>query len=185
MSNVAESSVAVGFLPYLNLALLTVLGIWNRLSIHGINQKVDQLIADVDCVKSTVPVRESYGWEPFVSAFRGCKLDLVPTEGLWDMQEHQEHHHQLNRIEHKLNVVLGVQLSHSRKLRQIMAEVKIDQAVLDADGQKLSALAVDLKSLIDSGNLSEADQTTLQAGLDSLTALDTVPVTPVPVDPNS
>jgi hypothetical protein len=65
-----------------------------------------------------------------------------------------------------------------RKLDRIMAEVKIDQAVLDADGDKLSSLADDLATLIASGNLSDADQSTLQAGIDKLTGLDTVTVTP-------
>lgn len=67
-----------------------------------------------------------------------------------------------------------------RKLDEIMAEVKIDQAVLDADGQKLSSVADDLQTLITNGNLSEADQSTLQAGIDKLTSLDTVVVTPTP-----
>ena len=74
--------------------------------------------------------------------------------------------------------LFGFLFQIERKLDEIMAEVKIDQAVLDADGQKLTQVATDLQSLLASGNLSEADQTTLQAGIDALTSLDTVPVTP-------
>jgi chromosome segregation ATPase len=108
---------------------------------------------------------------------------------------------QLNRIEHTLqtvlaglqgtlslqaailndiNKVLGQELSLNKKEKQIMADVKIAQETLDADGDKLTQLAADLKSLIDGGTLSDADQTKLQAGLDALTSLDTVPVTPPP-----
>ena len=88
----------------------------------------------------------------------------------------------LMSIDHKLNVLLGHQLSEAKRSRAIMAQVKIDQAVLDADGQTLSAVAADLATLIASGNLSDADQTTLQNGLDSIKALDTLQVTP-PADP--
>jgi hypothetical protein len=65
-----------------------------------------------------------------------------------------------------------------RLLEKIMANVEIDQAVLDADGAKLTALAADIAQVIANGNLSPADQTTLQGGIDALTALDTLNVTP-------
>lgn len=65
-----------------------------------------------------------------------------------------------------------------RKLENIMAQVTIDQAVLDADGQALTTVAADLQTLLASGSLSPADQTTLQNGIDAITALDTLNVTP-------
>lgn len=61
-----------------------------------------------------------------------------------------------------------------------MAQVSIDQAVLDADGQALATVAADLAQLIAAGNLSAADQTTLQNGIDAITALDTLNVQPPP-----
>jgi chromosome segregation ATPase len=78
----------------------------------------------------------------------------------------------------KLNKVLGQELSIQHKESQIMADVKIAQETLDADGDALTKLAADLQSLLESGNLSEADQTKLQNGIDALTALDTLNVTP-------
>jgi hypothetical protein len=85
---------------------------------------------------------------------------------------------QLDRIEAKLNRVLGEELSIHNKENKIMADVSIAQETLDADGDKLTQLAADLASLIAGGTLSPADQTKLQAGIDALTSLDTVPVTP-------
>lgn len=61
-----------------------------------------------------------------------------------------------------------------------MTDVKIAQETLDADGDKLTQLAADLQQIIASGNLSAADQTKLQSGLDALTGLDTLQVTPPP-----
>lgn len=74
--------------------------------------------------------------------------------------------------------LFGFLFEIKRKLEDIMAEVKIDQAVLDADGQALTTVAADLQTLIANGNLTEADQTTLQNGIDAITALDTLNVTP-------
>lgn len=65
-----------------------------------------------------------------------------------------------------------------RKLENIMALVQIDQDVLDADGQALTTVAADLAQIIANGNLPAADQTTLQNGIDAITALDTLNVTP-------
>lgn len=65
-----------------------------------------------------------------------------------------------------------------RKLEKIMALVQIDQSVLDADGQALTTVAADLAQIIANGNLPVADQTTLQNGIDAITALDTLNVTP-------
>src|ERR1700759_3846007 len=84
----------------------------------------------------------------------------------------------IDNLTTKLNRLLGQDLSQSKKEKQIMADVKIAQETLDADGDKLSQLATDLKSILDAGNLPEADQSKLQAGLDALTSLDTVQVTP-------
>lgn len=84
----------------------------------------------------------------------------------------------LQRIEQKLDAVLRQQNSLSRKESKIMTAVKIEQETLDADGAKLSALASDLAQLIAGGTLSDADQSTLQAGIDALSSLDTVQVTP-------
>lgn len=65
-----------------------------------------------------------------------------------------------------------------RKLENIMAQVSIDQAVLDADGQALTTVAADLQTLLAAGSLSPADQKTLQDGINAITALDTLVVTP-------
>jgi hypothetical protein len=65
-----------------------------------------------------------------------------------------------------------------RELGRIMSDVKIAQETLDADGDALTTLAADLQQIIDSGNLSAADQTKLQNGISALTALDTLNVTP-------
>jgi hypothetical protein len=65
-----------------------------------------------------------------------------------------------------------------RKLEKIMALVQIDQSVLDADGQTLTTVAADLQTLLASGNLPAADQTTLQNGINAIVALDTLNVTP-------
>ena len=74
--------------------------------------------------------------------------------------------------------LFGFLFQIKRKLDKIMAMVEIDQTVLDADGDKLTALAADLQSIIAAGNLPAADQTKLENGLAALTSLDTVAVTP-------
>lgn len=75
--------------------------------------------------------------------------------------------------------VLLQQMQQLQKgINAIMTAVQIEQETLDADGDKLSALAVDLKSLIDGGTLPAASVAKLQAGLDALTSLDTIAVPP-------
>jgi ABC-type transporter Mla subunit MlaD len=85
---------------------------------------------------------------------------------------------QLTKASRQLNQVVGQELSIQRKENAIMADVKIAQETLDADGDALTQLATDLQTVINNGNLSEADQTKLQNGIEALQALDTLNVTP-------
>jgi hypothetical protein len=84
-----------------------------------------------------------------------------------------------NRKPPQWAIQLAGQLEKIQKgINQIMAQVTIDQSVLDADGEALTQVAADLHTLLASGNLSPADQTTLQNGINAITALDTLNVTP-------
>lgn len=84
----------------------------------------------------------------------------------------------VKRIDERAASVQSQLATLGRKENVIMADVRIAQETLDADGDKLSQVASDLKSVIDAGNLPEADQSKLQAGLDALSGLDTLNVTP-------
>lgn len=89
---------------------------------------------------------------------------------------------QMHALNQKLNKVLGMELSVEKKESQIMAAVKIEQETLDADGDTLTQLAQTLSDLVASGNLSDADQTKLNAGIAALQALGT-PVVVTPPEP--
>ena len=90
----------------------------------------------------------------------------------------------LIQLDRKLDAITETQARLLKGEHKIMADVKIAQETLDADGDALTQLAADLQQIIASGNLSEADQTKLQNGIQALTALDTLNVTP-PADPGT
>lgn len=146
---------------------------------------------EVSSGTSGLPEPQEPGW---ATQPGGGFVGGPPPYGDWNWSQ------QLDRIERKqdslitafgsmqvqLNRILGQELAIGKKENKIMADVKIAQETLDADGDALTQLAADLQSIIAGGNLSDADQTKLTNGINALTALDSLQVTPpAPVDPNA
>lgn len=90
---------------------------------------------------------------------------------------------QNERIEAKLNRVLGLELTEQRKLKDIMGAVQLEQDDLDAVGDSLENL-VSIVQQIDTSQLPDADKTKLSQGLTDLTTAindklsPSTPVTP-------
>lgn len=91
----------------------------------------------------------------------------------------------LIQLDRKVNALLEGDDEIIKREKAIMADVKIAQETLDADGDTLTALAGTLQELIDSGELSDANQDKLNAGIAALSALGTpvVVTPPTPVEP--